>query len=429
METVNKFDNTQEFINWVQQQRRFSKKVSLTKMTYYCELFDHPERKFKSIHVTGTNGKGSTIAMLKTILRSKNLNVATFTSPYITCFNERIAYNDQPIDDVTLLDIGNLILAKYPLILQNNYELPSFFEFITLLAFIYFSTLPKLDLAIIEVGIGGRLDSTNVIKPLMSIISNVALDHMQVLGDSIEAILEEKLGIVKENVPVICGIKDESLQAICRKKALMTNSLIKFPKYDELKIEVVDVNHSLFDYKSYKNLELSLLGFHQIDNALVVIEAFEVLQDLLPKIKLDNENLRFGLKNTKWVGRLEKISSQPLIIIDGCHNIDGVTRLCQYVKHLNYSSTRAVVAISHDKEISSMVKILDDSFDEIIFTNYSYARSAKASELYNISTNKNKKMAPTLNDAIEEIFNNPKDITFFIGSLYLVSEVRKILKG
>lgn len=420
------FNKASDFIDWVQVQKRFSKKESLDKMRYYCQLFDNPERKFKSIHVTGTNGKGSTVSMLNSVLTKAGYNVGTFTSPYITCFNERIGYKNANISDEDLLKYANMILSKYHQIDNDGYELPTFFEFITLIAFLYFSELKDLDVAIIEVGMGGKLDSTNVITSVLSIITNVAFDHMQVLGDSLEAILKQKLGIVKDNVPVICGIKDEKLKQICLEIGFSHNSDVIFPAYNQLKIEKCDTNSSIFSYKDYNDIKLGLIGYHQIENSLLVIEAYKYLNNTF---NISKSNLYEGLENARWLGRLETLSVKPYILVDGGHNIDGVKRVCEFVKTLNYKYKRAVVSISHDKEVCEMINLLDETFDEIIFTKYTYARSADAEYLYSISKSKTKKLIPSIDDAINEVYNNETDITIFMGSLYLVSEIRnKILK-
>lgn len=424
--SINEFTDVKKFIEWVQIQKRFSKKENLDKIRYYCKLLNHPENKFKSIHITGTNGKGSTVAMLRSIFMHKGLNVATYTSPYITCFNERIGYNGENITDEDLLKYANIIIKKYPKIISDGVELPTFFEFVTLIAFQYFADIEELDVAIIEVGMGGRLDATNVISPILSIVTNVAYDHMQVLGDSLEAILNEKLGIVKDNIPVICGIKNKDLQMICQNVATLHNTIAIFPNYEKLIINQCDINENNFSYNDIVNLKVSLLGFHQIDNALVVIEAYNILKTIF---NLNIIDLKEGLMNTKWIGRLEVVSSNPYILIDGSHNIDGVTRICEFVKKLKFNNKRAVISISHDKEVESMIKLVDQTFDEVIFTKYQYARSADADVLYDLSSCNNKKILSNINDAIDEVYKNPSDITIFMGSLYLVSEVRALLKG
>lgn len=421
---MNYFVDAKSFIEWVQSQKRFSKKTNLDNMKYFCKLLCNPESSFKAIHVTGTNGKGSTVAMLTSVLMAKGYNVGTFTSPYIECFNERIAFNTKPIDDDDLLKMANRVIEIYPILEENNFPKPTFFEFITLCAFCYFKSLNNLDYAVIEVGIGGRLDSTNVITPIVSIITNVALDHMQILGNTKEAILIEKLGIVKDNIPVVCGLKEENLKMIATNVANIHNSQIVFPKYSEVKNVKCDLSDTCFTYQG-QDYQLSLLGFHQVENALLVIETFNLLKD---DLKLSIQDLHNGLKNTKWVGRLEKINDNPVIYIDGGHNIDGVTRITEFVKSLNIPNVRAVISISHDKELLPMIKMVDETFDEIIFTSYTYARSAKAEDLYNLSSSKNKKCIENLDVALKYVLTNKKPITIFLGSLYLASEIRNKLK-
>lgn len=418
------FVDAKSFIEWVQSQKRFSKKTNLDNMKYFCKLLCNPESSFKAIHVTGTNGKGSTVAMLTSVLMAKGYNVGTFTSPYIECFNERIAFNTKPIDDDDLLKMANRVIEIYPILEENNFPKPTFFEFITLCAFCYFKSLNNLDYAVIEVGMGGRLDSTNVITPIVSIITNVALDHMQILGNTKEAILIEKLGIVKDNIPVVCGLKEENLKMIATNVANIHNSQIVFPKYNEVKNVKCDLSDTCFTYQG-QDYQLSLLGFHQVENALLVIETFNLLKD---DLKLSIQDLHNGLKNTKWVGRLEKINDDPVIYIDGGHNIDGISRITEFVKSLNITNVRAVISISHDKELLPMIKMVDETFDEIIFTSYTYARSAKAEDLYNLSSSKNKKCIENLDVAVKYVLTNKKPITIFLGSLYLASEIRNKLK-
>lgn len=421
---MNYFVDAKSFIEWVQSQKRFSKKTNLDNMKYFCKLLCNPESSFKAIHVTGTNGKGSTVAMLTSVLMAKGYNVGTFTSPYIECFNERIAFNTKPIDDDDLLKMANRVIEIYPILEENNFPKPTFFEFISLCAFCYFKSLNNLDYAVIEVGMGGRLDSTNVITPIVSIITNVALDHMQILGNTKEAILKEKLGIVKDNIPVVCGLKEENLKMIATNVANIHNSQIVFPKYNEVKNVKCDLSKTCFTYQG-QDYQLSLLGFHQVENALLVIETFNLLKD---DLKLSIQDLHNGLKNTKWVGRLEKINDDPVIYIDGGHNIDGISRITEFVKSLNIPNVRAVISISHDKELLPMIKMVDKTFDEIIFTSYTYARSAKAEDLYNLSSSKNKKCIENLDVAVKYVLTNKKPITIFLGSLYLASEIRNKLK-
>lgn len=423
------FTNAQDFIDWVEHQRRFSPKVSLEKMRYYLSLFDNPHQKFSSIHITGTNGKGSVVAYLNSVLRTAGFNVATFTSPYITCFNERIRYNDQNISNEDLLRIANLILSKYDIIEQSEYDLPTFFEFITIVAFIYYSEIKDLDLAIIEVGMGGRLDSTNVITPLLSVITNVSLEHTQILGDTLEKIASEKLGIVKENSYLVSGNIDNSLvnqfdEYCLKQKTKHIQTSLK-------KVEIIkqDINSSIISLDG-RILEIGLAGSHQIENACCAFNALNTLKelDLKWKNRLTNEILDRGFKNVKWQGRFETISKNPLIVIDGCHNIDGVKRVCDFVKNLNYSYKRAVISISADKELKEMTSLIAKVFDEIVITKYSYMRSSEVDTLNELLVHPNKKIIKSVQDALDYCHKEKCELTVFLGSLYLVSEVYNLVK-
>ena len=428
---MNLFTDVNEFIKWVESRSRFSKKVSLDNMRYFTSLFNHPENKFTSIHITGTNGKGSTVSYLKNIYLKQKLNVATFTSPYIVCFNERITYNNEFISDENLLKYANIIISKYDEIESSNHELPTFFEFITLLAFLYFADLKDLDIAIIEVGIGGRLDATNVINPICSVITNIGFDHMNQLGPTKESILNEKLGIVKNNSLFVTSIKEQNLIDIANDKCIEMNTTFKKVDFESLKIKKLDLDSSVFSYKGYKDVKINLLGKHQIENACLVIEIVENLNNYFKNKKsnfvVSNEILYEGLIVTTWPGRLECVSNDPLIYIDGGHNIDCINRVCEFVKSLNLSKTRVIVSISNDKDKAKMINIIDDTFDEIVFTKFTYQRSASSDELFELSNSNNKIMFSDILDAVKYSFDNPCEFTLFLGSLYLVSEIRPLI--
>ncbi|HPT89725.1 MAG TPA: Mur ligase family protein, partial [Bacilli bacterium] len=196
------FTNINDFIAWIESQKRTSPKVSLKKMRKYCEIIGNPQQNLRFIHIGGTNGKGSTVSYLKNILRDAGLNVGTFISPYVVCFNERIGYNEEYISDDELLHYGNLLLRYYPKFSEYGLENPTFFEALTLISFLFFASKKDIDVVILEVGLGGLLDSTNIIIPLVSVITNVSYDHMKILGNTLEEIALNKLGIAKTNVPL-----------------------------------------------------------------------------------------------------------------------------------------------------------------------------------------------------------------------------------
>lgn len=418
------FNDYSSCVTWIESQKRFSPKVSLDNMKYFCSLLGNPEQKFKSIHVTGTNGKGSVVSYLKNILMASGLHVGTFTSPYIIKFNERISFDGKMIGDEEVVNLAKRVYDIYSLI-DEKHPKPTFFEFTTLMSFIYFSKKENLDLAIIEVGIGGLLDSTNVITPLVSAITNVAYDHMNVLGNTLEEILMNKMGIIKINIPSVIGIKDATLIDMAKKYTHKLESKLSLPFLNQIKIIKADIYGSTFSYKDYTNLQISLMGDHQVENAILAIEVIETIKD---KYHITLDNIKDGLQKTKWLGRLEILSEQPLIIVDGAHNIDGITRTTDFIKTLDYKTKRCVFACSDDKEKEKMLSYLEPHFDEIIITAYTYKRHSDASELFNFSKHNNKILELDINKIIEKVLNNPYELNLFIGSLYFVSEVRpKIL--
>ena len=427
------FTDASNFVSFIEKQKRFSKKVSLENMKYFSSLFNHPEQKLNFIHITGTNGKGSTVAYLKNIYLKQGLNVGTFTSPYIECFNERISYNGKNITDDELLKYGNLILSKYPKMEQDGMPYPTFFEFITLLALIYFASITEIDLVLFEVGIGGRLDATNIITPIVSVITNVSYDHTTQLGNTLELITKEKLGIVKPNIPLVTSCKNQKLLKIMEEDCMLKHSMFIKVDFERLKIKKLDLDSSVFSYADYELLfQVKMLGLHQIENACLAIEIVNLINKIYQNKKsnfcVSSEILYEGLISTSWIGRLECISKAPLIYLDGGHNIDCIKRVCEFVKQIKCNHKRVVVSISSDKDLKEMINLLDQTFDELIFTNYTYNRSAHAEDLYHLSQSQTKKLIVNIEDSIDYCFNRPTDFTLFTGSLYLISEIRpKIL--
>lgn len=417
-----------EFLNFVESQRRLSKKYSLEKMYYYCQLFDHPENDFRSIHIGGTNGKGSVVAYMRHILKESGYKVATYTSPYVVCFNERITFDGKYISDEDCLKYANIILSKYPQIEKEGYEFPSFFEFITLLAFLYFRDCEDLDFALIEVGLGGLLDATNVITPLLSIITTISFDHMNVLGNTLAEIAENKLGIVKTGIPLISGIKDDKLRKQFVKHTKKKKTSVTFTDFDQIKVEKMDLHGSIFAYKNETPYVIKMLGAHQIENAALALEAIKYLNEN-GIIDAPDNVIRNGLEKTSWPGRAEIVHRDPLIILDGGHNLDGITRMCEFINSFKKNHyVRGVFAVAADKDKEVMIKKIDDTFDEIIFTEFSYKRSDHAYHLYELSNHPKKQYHDDIKTIIDKVIEETKPINVFLGSLYFVSEVRQLLK-
>lgn len=423
------FDNVIELINYIENLKKIQKKTNLDHMQSLCDFFSNPEDKLKIIHVAGTNGKGSVSSYLENILLENGYNVGKFTSPYVIVFNERITYNGVNISDADLLNYGNYIISKFEEMETKGIYRPSFFEFMTILTFLYFSKQKNIDYAIIEVGIGGLLDVTNVIKnPVLTITTSISLDHQNVLGDTIEEIAIQKLGILKEKVPHIALLQEE-LECIFIEETKKKNVFLYFVAKDDIKNLKLSLEATEFKFFD-KHYKVRLLGEHQAFNAALAILGSKVLEDK-KLIFLDYDKVCRGLEKTYWPGRLEIISKDPLMLVDGAHNIGGIESLVNFLKTVKDDKKVIVYfAVSSNKAKDQMILKLDEVADEIVFSEFHYKRSDKAINLIDYSHIKNKRIASE--DEIElKIINNsdPNSLIIFTGSLYYVSEVIKKLKA
>ncbi|MDD4212748.1 MAG: bifunctional folylpolyglutamate synthase/dihydrofolate synthase [Bacilli bacterium] len=416
------FTEVKELITFIESQRRNEKKETLDYMFSLCELLGNPQNKSRFIHIGGTNGKGSTVTYVKSMLLAHGYHVGTYISPYIVCFNERITYDDVYISDDDVVKYGNAILAKYPKLDELGLRHPSFFEFVTLLAFLYFADQKDLDVVVIEVGIGGRLDCTNVIAPLVSAVTNVTFDHMNILGNTLEEIWDNKLGIVKAGIPFVTLRDEDHLNQI-----LSTTRSLQAPLTLVDKREVTDVHldftSTKFSYHEYQHVILNLLGFHQIENAIMAIE---IIRKLKPQLPITDEEVLKGLYQAQWPGRLEVVSHTPLIILDGAHNIDAIRRLCEFITTVKKDHRlRLIFAVSANKAKEQMIPQLEPHADEMIFTHFMYKRSDESMHLFELSHHPNKKVMDNIDDIITYCQNDPITINIFCGSLFFVSELRK----
>ena len=420
---MQKFESVSNCISWIESQKRKHEKKDLSDMQYLCSLFDHPENNFKVIHVAGTNGKGSVVSYMASILKEAGYKVATFTSPYIECFNERLQINKEHIKDEKVLYYANLILSKYDIIPDD--KKPSFFSFITLMAFLYFSD-EKVDYAVIECGIGGLLDDTNVVNSNLSIITNVSFDHMNILGDTIEQIATNKLGIVKKNTPLVT-IQNDEIKKLIKDTCYKMYAPYTIVKKSAIQNVKLGIGETKFDYLEYKDIKLKMSGLYQCENAALAIEAVRYLN--MQGASISKENVITGLEKTFWLGRLELVSLHPIIILDGAHNVDGIERLVEYINSIHHKrNIRLILAISANKDKEHMIPLVDNAVDEIIFSSFTYKRSDEADNLYAISKHKNKILENDI-DKIFGLISSDNWINIFAGSLYFVSEVRKKLKN
>ncbi|MFA6827230.1 MAG: folylpolyglutamate synthase/dihydrofolate synthase family protein [Bacilli bacterium] len=421
------FTDIKDFILFVESQKRNEKKTSLDRMRRIAEIYGNPQDKLQFIHIGGTNGKGSLCSFIENILIASGLNVGKFISPYIVSFNERITFNKQYISDIDLLKYGNFILSKYDYLDELGIARLSFFEFVTLLSFLYFKDKEYIDVVVLEVGIGGLLDSTNIVKNVIaSAISNVNLDHMNILGNTIEEIALQKLGIVKQNVPFFT-IQNDALTDLFITETNKKNSLLNIINFSDIKNLNVSDECTTFDYKELNNVKINLLGKYQSENAAIAIEICKYLND--NNIYKINQNCIYeGLLNTFWPGRLQVVSKEPLIIVDGAHNIDAINRQVEFIKVIKGNrKLKVYFAVSANKDKEHMISLLDNVADKIVFTEFHYKRSDEAINLLNFTTIADKSIEYDLVEAVNKSLNLSNDwIIIFTGSLYFVSEILKI---
>lgn len=376
--------NYKETLEYIHSVSWLGSRPGLERINELCERLSHPEYGLSFVHVTGTNGKGSTCAMTESILRAAGYKTGLFTSPFVRCFNERIAINGIPVSNEVLCRATETVKAEA----DRMQSPPTEFELITAIALVIFK-LEKCDAVVLEVGMGGRLDSTNIIKsPIVSVITGVSLDHTAILGDTVGKIAKEKAGIIKKGCPVLYGGRDiprDALEGgeafrVISNAAAENGSTFAYCDYGELKIKSSDLNGTVFDYKKYKDISLSLLGLYQPENAVKAIETAEILRKC--GFKISDENIREGLKCAKWQARFEKLSQSPLVIYDGSHNPEGIeaarAALSYYFKNERVNLLTGVMA---DKDYTEMAKKLAPFARKVFTVMPDNPRSLSASKL------------------------------------------------
>lgn len=416
------FTSVQDGINWIESVKRFGDKLDLSRMELACEILGHPERKLPVIHIAGTNGKGSTVSYLKHILLEQGYNVGTYTSPYIVRFNERITYNYNDITDEELLYYINQVYDLHQDVLHKHDQVITFFELVTIISFLFFKDR-DVDYCIYEVGLGGTLDATNVVQPMICAITSISYDHMGVLGDTLEEISMNKLGIVKDGIPLVTAVDDENLLPLFEAHTKKHHSeLIVIDRQDITNIEYGQVTSFIYKDEPYK---IKMLGVHQVVNAALSIEIIKQLEQR-QLVRVDNYNLKSGLFNMYWPGRMEIFGN---IILDGAHNVGGTTVLKESMDILYKDQYIKVLYTSMaDKEYFDNIQIIETFADEIYFTEIDYHRCETAENLYDVSTHPHKFIRKNAVEALNELKMLKKnEVLLITGSLYFVSFIRKEL--
>ncbi len=423
------FETKSQFLNWLSTQNKFSIKLHLTRVKRACELLGEPQKKLKTIHIAGTNGKGSTCNYISSLLISSGFKVGMYISPYIITFNERIQINKEYISDEDLVSCANEIMPVIEQVEQEMKDEMTEFEIITLLSFIYFNH-KDVDYVIYEVGLGGRYDATNVIKPIVTGITNISYDHMGVLGDTLEKVGYEKVGIAKPNTTLFTTEENASVLNIFENYCEEVSSKLEIISMDEVNNYLMSNHGMKFNYHNL-DLFIPMLGLHQLKNALLALKIYEFLMNARKFTVLD-EYIYNGLLNSKWGGRLEIIRKNPLVIIDGSHNIDGVKTLSNAMKYYldqGYKIKTIFAALS-DKETDKMLSLLQSISVHLTLTSFNYYRANTAVNLYeqtnkiNVSFNEN--YLEVLTEAMNNV--NEDELLLITGSLYFIAKVINFFK-
>ncbi|MEG0550942.1 MAG: folylpolyglutamate synthase/dihydrofolate synthase family protein [Vagococcus sp.] len=426
--------NYEETVAWIHDRIKFGIRPGLIRIDELLNRLDNPQHQLKTVHIGGTNGKGSTTTFLRCLLEEQGLQVGTFTSPYIETFNERIAINGVPIPDD---DLVSLVEKIKPLVedmdtveeLKNAVE----FEILTAIMFQYFLE-KEVDIVLVEVGLGGRYDCTNVITPLASAITTIGLDHIDILGDSLEEIASQKAGIIKQDVPVVIGKMDDVAFNVIKEEAESLNSPMY--RYDvdfsSKYIQPDDSWGEIFNFRSssldLSHVTISLLGKHQVDNASVAIQLYDIVSNKLGLSTL-SKDIQKGLKKAFWPGRMEKVSDEPLIVLDGAHNDHAMQVMVNNLKtEFKGQHIHAIFGALSTKDIDSMIKDLKTvPHLDLKVTAFNYPKAFTKEQYEEMGLNAYSEWQKALADSLEELTGD--DLILVTGSLYFISQVRETLLG
>ncbi|WP_223875896.1 bifunctional folylpolyglutamate synthase/dihydrofolate synthase [Paucilactobacillus kaifaensis] len=428
-------------LNFIHGRTQFKKIPTLKRMQLLMQQLGDPQENLQMIHVAGTNGKGSTTAFLRSLFMAQGQEVGTFTSPFLTRFNERISLDGVPIDDDQLVKLVQKII---PVIDHLDRTLPeggpTEFEIVTALMFMYFNQI-KPDIVIVEVGIGGQFDSTNIITPIASIITTIGYDHMRLLGDTLPEIASQKGGIIKPSIPVITGkIPDDARNTILQIAADQAAPIYQYGTDYKVTKETAPKWGEQFSYSGLNLLKttfnISLLGDYQIDNAATALTAFLLYCDK-KGIKPAIQDIKTGLKRASWSGRMERVNEQPLIILDGAHNLPAIQAVIQTIETtFKQQEVYVLIAILADKQVHQMIAALAavKNVHLVIttFTGPTQKRPGAVSEqlLKNQHSVNSIQTAANWQAGLVKITQemSQDDILLITGSLYFISEVRPFFK-
>ena len=409
-----------EVEEWLHSRIGLNFRSGLGRMQRAVDLLGNPEKTYPIIHVTGTNGKGSTIAFMRELFVAHGKKVGTFTSPHIVSIHDRICINGQPIAEEDFVRIANQVKEMEKTLLETHGQL-SFFELLTLIALLYFKE-QDVDLVLLEVGIGGLLDTTNVVTGEIAVITSIGLDHQETLGDSLEEIAEQKAGIFKAGKKAVIAKLAPEAELVCQKRARE----LDVDLYQAGRDFALKAGNFSSKLASFSRLEISLEGAYQQENAALALQTFLLFMASGGE-RVEEELVRQALKETHWAGRLERI--RPKIYLDGAHNLPALTRLVEFIQGKIQQGYQAHVLFGalKRKDYQGMLGYLTEQFPqvELKVTGFDYQGSLEESDVSGY------KLVDSYRDFISEFEENAnnQDLLFVTGSLYFISEVRAGLVG
>jgi dihydrofolate synthase/folylpolyglutamate synthase len=414
-------DSYLETLDWIYNLRGGAIDLRLDRMDEALGLFGHPERQFPAFHIAGTNGKGSTAAMLHRILTVAGYRAGLYTSPHLVSFTERIRVGDDEISPGDVVELAREIRDRT----TTAVVALTFFEIVTVMAFLYFARR-RIDVGVIEVGLGGRLDATNLVGPIVTMITTISKDHEAYLGADLLSIGREKAGIIKPDVPVVCGVLPAEVKAMIKQIASEKRSPACFLGAD---FRFFLKNEGCFDYKGLKNdfsdLTVALRGRHQRSNAALAIAALELANATFP---VREDALRQGLSSVAWPGRFEIIAERPWVILDGAHNGEGASALAQTLDEFQRGrKVRLLFAVMEDKDWRQMLSLLLPRVAELVLTRVQMERSADPHVIAGwLEQSVPHRIVEDACVGLRLLYDKaaPDDILLVAGSLYLLGEVR-----
>ena len=420
-------DSYQTCLNEMYALRRFGIKLGLDTIRRILAGLGNPQEHFNAIHVAGTNGKGSVAATLASILNACGLRTGLYTSPHLVRFNERIVVDRQPISDENVLSAYRAVKAAAKVDRE-----PTFFEFATAMAFHEFKCR-RVEWAVVETGMGGRLDATNIIHPALSIITNVSLEHREYLGRRISQIAGEKAGIIKTGVPVVTAVRQKTAIAVVESVAAKHSApLFRLGKDFRMRRSAADtVTYSGLNVR-WRGLKTALRGDHQLENTALALAACEVLSPVIGAI--DPECLQRGLAETRWPGRLEQVLDRPLTLLDGAHNLIAARTLGRYLKTgLAGRAITLVIGILDDKPYREILSALVPHCRRVILTRPKIDRALPPEKLIPTASELTAdwSVIPDVAEAVSHAITSsaPDDVVLIAGSLYVVGEAKAALEN